>query len=145
MKQTLFSLFLFCFMQNLFAQTNDVDLLKKLNEDFLHSIAIKDSSTLSKILADDFILINPSGQKRNKTDNLLSTVSPNIQFTSINIDSVNVRMLNSDVGIVSCWTTFIFTADGKETTGKNCYQDVYMKRKNKWQAVSAHVTILSMK
>ena len=145
MKQTLFCIFLFCFMQNLFAQTNDVDLLKKLNEDFLHSIAIKDSSTLSKILADDFILINPSGQKRNKTDNLLSTVSPNIQFTSINIDSVNVRMLNSDVGIVSCWTTFIFTADGKETTGKNCYQDVYMKRKNKWQAVSAHVTILSMK
>ena len=143
MKQSLFSVFLFCLLQNVSAQTNDVDLLKKLNEDFLHSIAKKDSSTLSKILADDFILINPSGQKHNKTDNLLSAVSPNIQFTSIDIDSVNIRILNSDVGIVSCWTTFTFTADGKQSTGKNCYQDVYMKRKNKWQAVSAHVTILS--
>jgi hypothetical protein len=28
-------------------------------------------------------------------------------------------------------------------TGRNCYQDIYVKRKGKWMAVMAHVTLLS--
>jgi hypothetical protein len=29
-------------------------------------------------------------------------------------------------------------------TGKNCYQDVYMKRNGQWLVVFAHVTSLGM-
>jgi hypothetical protein len=34
--------------------------------------------------------------------------------------------------------------DGKDITGKNCYQDVYIKRKGRWVAIAAHVTLLGM-
>lgn len=53
-------------------------------------------------------------------------------------------MLNETAGILSAWTTFVIVADGKKTTGHNCYQDVYVKRANRWQSVPAHVTLPGM-
>src|SRR5258706_13066528 len=132
------------FSFNSLGQGQDIETIKKLNEDFLNSIVKRDSSMLSKVLADDFILIAPNGSKLNKNDNLLNLRSPNVEVNSVNIDSVEVRLITPDVGILTAWTTFVMKIDGKSSTGKNCYQDIYMKRKNKWVAVSAHVTLLSI-
>ena len=125
-------------------QSQDIEAIKKLNRDWLNSFPKRDSSTLRKILADDFILVRPNGAKQNKNNNLMNLLSPNVEINSVNIDSVEVRLLTPDVGILTAWTTFAIKADGKASTGKNCYQDIYMKRKNKWVAVSAHVTLLNI-
>jgi ketosteroid isomerase-like protein len=122
-------------------QNPDIETLKKLNRDFLNSIVNRDTATLCKILADDFILINPGGIKRNKADNLSGTMISN-QKISVDIDSVEVRMLSGEVGLVTAWTNNKISADNKETKFKICYQDVYMKRRNKWVAVAAHVSLL---
>ncbi len=141
--KTLFciSLFLILFSNHLSGQNNDIETLKKLNRDFLNSIVNRDTSTLSKILADDFLLINPGGMKRNKADNLSLALISN-QKISVDIDSVEVRMLSVDVGLVTAWTNNKVEADNKETRFKICYQDIYMKRRNKWVAVAAHVSLL---
>ena len=122
-------------------QNPDIEMLKKLNRDFLNSIVNRDTATLSKILADDFILINPGGIKRNKADNLSGAMVSN-QKISVDIDSVEVRLLSGEVGLVTAWTNNKINADNKETKFKICYQDVYMKRRNKWVAVAAHVSAL---
>jgi len=130
---------------NASGQSPDIETIKKLNEDWLSSIPKRDSSMLSKILADDFIMIGPNGSRQTRNDNLLNLFSPTVEINSAHIDSVEVRLLTPDVGILSAWTTFEMKVDGKASTGKNCYQDIYMKRKNKWVAVSAHVTLLSIR
>ncbi|HXB30282.1 MAG TPA: hypothetical protein VNW49_10705, partial [Puia sp.] len=84
----------------------------------------------------------PGGMKRNKADNLSLVLASN-QKMSVNIDSVEVRMLSGEVGLVTAWTNNKIEADNKETVFKICYQDVYMKRRNKWVAVAAHVSALS--
>jgi hypothetical protein len=145
MKKIVFAIFTIGPLQNLCAQDNAVETLKKLNQGFLNSILKKDSATLSGILADDFILVNPAGLKRTKKDNLESTVAPNIQFSAINIDSVDVRIITPDVGIVTCFTSFVYKADGKDGQGRNDYQDVYVRRRGRWYAVSARVTLLPAK
>jgi ketosteroid isomerase-like protein len=122
-------------------QNPDIETLKKINRDFLNSIVNRDTATLSKILADDFILINPGGIKRNKADNLSSALTSN-QKISVDIDSVEVRLLSEEVALVTAWTNNKISADNKETKFKICYQDVYMKRRNKWVAVAAHVSLL---
>jgi hypothetical protein len=145
MNKILSYFLLFILAQNLSAQSADVDVLKKLNQDFGNSIVRKDSTTLSNILADDFFMVNPSGNKLSKKDNLSLLSSSNIEFTSLVIDSVDIRIITPEVGIINCWQTFIYKVDGKEMSGRNCYQDIYVKRKDKWQAISAHVTPLSNK
>jgi len=126
------------------SQNRVVEAIKKLNQDWLNSFPSRDSATLSKILAYDFILIGANGSRQTKKDNLLNLVSPGIEFKSVLIDSVDVRLLTPDVAVLTAWTSFIFKADGKEMKGRNCYQDIYMKRKDRWWAVSAHVTLLGM-
>jgi len=136
-------LLLCCALQG-YSQQSDTTIIKALNSRWLNAIVNRDTAALSSVLADDFILVNPGGNKQTKADNLANVLSPGTKVTSVNVDKVEVRMLNETVGILSAWTTFIIDTDGKKITGHNCYQDVYVKRTNGWRAVSAHVTLLGM-
>jgi uncharacterized protein (TIGR02246 family) len=123
------------------SQPNDVEIIKKLNRQWLDAIAQKDSASLAQILSDDFVLIAPNGAKHTKKDNLENIMSPGIAFSMIHIDSVEVRILTKEVSILTCWSSFVVKTAGKEMPGKNSYQDVYVKRKGKWLAVSGHVSL----
>jgi calcium/calmodulin dependent protein kinase II association protein len=76
---------------------------------------------------------------------LANVLIPNQQVVSVKIDSIEVRLLSGNMGLVAAWTTNVINADNKKSTLKISYQDVYMKRKNKWVAVAAHVTLLDAK
>lgn len=134
--------FLMFFSFRSVGQSQDAETLKKLNRDFLNSIVNKDTATLSSILADEFILINPGGAKRNKADNLSSVFTSNQKVVSVDIDSVEVRLLSGEVGLVTAWTKNVVRTDKETSKFKICYQDVYVKRKNKWVVVAAHVSFL---
>jgi uncharacterized protein (TIGR02246 family) len=136
----IFSFLLMIILQNALSQNKDVEEIKKLNYDWINSYVTQDSVTFSKIFADDFILISPGGKKFTKKDIL--TNLKNQKMASTHIDSVDVRLLTNDVGILTAYATFGANADGKNVTGRTCYQDIYIKRKGRWFAVSAHVTSL---
>jgi uncharacterized protein (TIGR02246 family) len=143
MTKIFLSILLTIILQNSFSQSKDIEKLTKLNQDWLNSSIKKDTATIAKIFADDFVLISPNGVKRTKHDAVRNILYQDIK--SINIDSIDVRLLTNDVGLITCYLTFVLKIDGKEVTGKNCYQDVYVKRKGRWFAVSAHVTLLNSK
>ncbi len=124
------------------AQTHDIDILKKQNREFLNSLMNRDTAALSGILANDFILINPSGMRRTKADNLATLRLTNQTVNSIRVDSSDIKLLSDNVGLVTAWTSNVMTVDGKKMKLKICYQDAYVKRDGKWLAVAAHVTLL---
>ncbi len=138
------AMLLLCCAMRGYGQQSDTTIIKQLNSRWLNAIVTRDTAALSSVLADDFMMVNPGGNKQTKADNLANALSPTTKVTAVNIDREEVRMLNETVGILSAWTTFVIDTDGKKITGHNCYQDVYMKRNNIWQAVSAHVTLLGM-
>ena len=143
MMKFLLPVLLSTILQNAFSQNKDIEELTRLNQDWLNSYQKKDAATLNKIFADDFVLISPKGTKMTKRD-IIDNLDKQ-ETVSINIDSVSVQLLTNDVGLITAYTTFVLKVDSKEVTGQNCYQDVYIKRKNKWVAVAAHVTLLNMK
>ena len=123
------------------AQNADATTIKQLNRQWLDAIVQKDSTSLARILADDFVLINPGGMRRTKADNISMHV-PGQQVTSIVIDSQDLRFLTDDVGIITVWTTNYITQDAEKMVLKICYMDIYQKRKNQWKAVAGHVALL---
>ncbi|HEX4849873.1 MAG TPA: nuclear transport factor 2 family protein [Puia sp.] len=129
------------FFQNTFSQVGDVEILKKMNSDWIYSGLTKDTSVTSKIFADDMVLINAGGRKMTKRELLENATKQ--QVLSVNIDSVDVRLITNDVGLVTAYLTFSFSSGNGNEKGRNCYQDVYVKRKNRWYAVAAHVTDLT--
>lgn len=124
-----------------YAQNADVTKIKQLNRQWLDAIVQEDSAALGRILADDFVLINPGGMRRTKADNI-SLHNPGQRVTGVDIDSQYVRMLTDDVGIITVWTTNHITQGTEKVVLKICYMDVYQKKNKLWKAVAAHVTVL---
>jgi hypothetical protein len=127
--------------QNVLSQNKDMEELSKLNKDWLNSYPTRDTTLLSKILADDFILISPSGVKMSKVDVIHNVTTQEPLY--ISIDSIDIRLLTPDVGLISAYLSFKTKPTDKKIAAKNCYQDVYVKRKGRWFAVAAHVTLLN--
>ena len=143
MKRILMPFLLALILQNALSQNKDIEKLTKLNQDWINLSIKKDTAAFAKIFADDFVLISPNGAKRTKWDVVKNILYQDIK--SQEIDSIAVRLLTNEVGLITCYTTFILISDGKDVAGKNCYQDVYIKRKDRWFAIAAHVTLLNSK
>ena len=143
MKEKIIGLLLAFICQTSFSQVKDIEILKKLNKDWLNSYTKKDTATLKRIFADDVILISHNGKKMTK-DDIINNLEEQ-KVIAVNIDSMDVRLVTGHVGVVMVYTTFVLNVDGTAVTGQNCYQDVYVKKKGKWVAATAHVTLLNFK
>jgi ketosteroid isomerase-like protein len=116
-------------------ENDDIALLTKLNDDYIHSVQHGDVKRFGEILADDFLCSNPDGTLIDRAQFLQQTARP-VTITNLQALDVNVRLMG-DFAIIHAKTTFTM-ADGRAASGR--YTDVYARRNGKWLAVSAHVT-----
>jgi uncharacterized protein (TIGR02246 family) len=142
MKYLIYSLPIF-FASATFAQRSSPDaaIVEKLNEDWIHSYPTHDTATLSRIFAEDMIMITPKGSRMSKRDVLASVASQGQQILSARVDKVQVKLLGN-VALVMAEASFVTVDHGKEAPGRTNYLDVYEKRNGKWVAIAAHVTFL---
>jgi len=117
------------------ATASDVEVLRDLNGQYIHSVVHSDVARFTEILADDFLCTNPDGSLVDKPQFLRQTAVP-VAFTDFDVDDLRIRVLG-DVAIVHGRTRFALT-DGRR--GRGQYTDVWEKRQGRWLAVSAHVT-----
>ncbi len=114
---------------------NDLELLTKLNDDYIQSVQRSDVKRFNEILADDFLCSMADGSLLDRQAFLEQTAKP-VTIRNLKAHDVNVRLMG-DIAIVHAGTTYT-TADGKDSGGR--YTDVWAKRGGRWVAVSAHVT-----
>jgi len=141
MKKLIGLLFLTFVTVSVFAQERDVEVIKKLNNDWLNAYPKRDTSTLSKILSDDFILITSHGAKVDKKS-LISAIG-NSAEDSIAFENKTVEV--KIYGDVACLTGYgISTAYEKEgpDIGNNCYQSIFVRRNNVWKATETFIMLL---
>ena len=142
MRLLIFSLSIL-FTSTTFAQTgsDDVSIVKKLNEDWIHSYPGKDTATMGRILADDLIMITPNGSRISKQDILNNMASQSQQVKTTKVDKAEVRLMGT-TALVFAEASFVTLDNGKEVSGRTSYLDVYEKRHGRWVAIAAHVTYL---
>ena len=119
----------------------DEKTLEKLNADWIASYPTRDTATLSRIFADDLVLVSPNGTHMGKQQILANVASPGQQVLSSKVDKVEVRLLGN-VGLVMAQASFVTVDNGKEAPGKTNYLDVYEKRGGRWVVIAAHVTYI---
>jgi ketosteroid isomerase-like protein len=144
MKTLLTILLIFAALPSVFAQNKDAAILKQLNDDWIGSYVTRDTMMLGRIFADDMVLVSPNGSVFHKKEMLRMLISPDQKYLSAKVDKVSVRLLGS-VGLVSAQATAVAKANGKVTTIRTSYLDVYEKRQGRWYAVASQVALLSMK
>jgi len=114
---------------------NDLDVLTKLNDDYIQSVQHSNVTRFDEILSDDFLCSNPDGTLIDRKAFLQQTARP-VTIKNLKAHDVNVRLMG-DFAIIHARTSYT-TADGAESGGR--YTDVWARRNGKWLAVSAHVT-----
>ncbi|MGI8858270.1 MAG: nuclear transport factor 2 family protein [Thermomicrobiales bacterium] len=117
------------------AVTTDLDNLRDLNHDYIHSVQTSDVRRFDEILAEDFLCSNPDGSLIDRDAFLQQTARP-VTIAHLEAHDVDVRILG-DVAIIHARTTYTMP-DGRPGAGR--YTDVWARRGGRWLAVSAHVT-----
>jgi ketosteroid isomerase-like protein len=113
----------------------DLDLLTRLNGDYVDSVQQGDVRRFQEILAEDFLCSNPDGSLVDKGQFLRQTAQP-VRISGLTAEDVRVRIIG-DVAIIHARTSYT-TESGEKRSGR--YTDVWARRDGGWLAVSAHVT-----
>ena len=117
------------------AGANDLDVLTKLNDDYIQSVQHSNVKRFDEILSADFMCSNPDGTLIDRKAFLAQTAKP-VTIKNLEAHDVNVRLMG-DFAIIHASTSYLLP-DGKQGGGR--YTDVWARRNGKWVAVSAHVT-----
>jgi ketosteroid isomerase-like protein len=122
-------------MANQGSAAGDLEVLTRLNADYITSVQKGDVKRFDEILADDFLCSMADGSLIDRKRFLEVTAQP-VTIRSLQAHDVKIRVMG-DMAIVHAATSFT-TADGTPSSGR--YTDVWARRDGRWLAVSAHVT-----
>ena len=108
--------------------------IKQLEKEWVEAAKANDMDKLGTILADDWSGISPDGEKMNKQAYLDMYKSGKSKVESIDLGSMEVKIIGT-VAIVQGTDKEKSTFDGKDSSGKYAWMDVFAKRDGKWVAV----------
>jgi len=116
------------------AETDDLQVLTRLNVEYVRSVDEKDVGWFEAHLAPDFMNSNPDGSLVDRAA-FLAQIGRGAGVTGIRAEDVIIRLVD-DLGIIHARTVYK-KPDG--TTGTGRYTDIWSKRDGRWVCVAAHV------
>jgi ketosteroid isomerase-like protein len=116
------------------ASSGAANSIKKLEHDWTDAATAKDADKLSAILADDWVEEEPDGTMETKAQALANLKAGKDTLTSFDFGPMTVHVFGN---IATCQgsDTEKSTTNGKDSSGKYVWMDVFMLRNGKWQAV----------
>ena len=103
----------------------------------------RDLATLDRIIDDEYLLTDPLGEVRDKTESIAAITRSDVQFESTESDNIKVA-INGDTAVVTARSTFRGRYKGWNMAGRYQYTDVFVKRSGSWRAVVSHITPLGI-
>ncbi len=113
--------------------------LQQMERDWAKAGQTKDAATMDRIMADDWAGIDYEGKTWTKAMELADLKSANSSLTSIELGDMKVRVFGN-TAVVTGSDTEKSASQGKDTSGKYVWTDVFANRNGKWQAVASQST-----
>jgi ketosteroid isomerase-like protein len=99
------------------------------------SVATGDSSSVERILADDFLGVDPDGSLYDKNKMVVDTRSSPKEFLSNHLNEVKVRFFG-DTAVAQGNESWV-RRTGTPMRGRFVWTDTWIRRNGKWQIVAA--------
>lgn len=115
--------------------------VRQIESDWGDAFERRDMAALDRLMADEYVLTDPLGHVRNKTETLAAIETNDVDFESAQSDDVNVTIYD-DTAVVTGRSTFRGRYKGWSMSGCYQYTDVLVKRNGSWKAVGSHITAL---
>ncbi len=117
------------------------ETIKQLEQDWTDASKASDVSKLDQIMADDWVGLGYDGRRETKQTVLARVKSGKDTTESIENGPMDVKVLGS-VAVVQGSDTEKSTTNGKDSSGKYVWMDVFVKRHGKWVAVRSESTMV---
>ena len=117
------------------------DAVKQLEKDWTDAMKAGDTEKLSQILADDWTGLGNDGKKSTKQSYLADVKSGKSKLESFEFGPMDVKVLGN-VAVVQGSDTEKSMTDGKDSSGKWVWMDVFAKRGDKWVAVRSQTAMV---
>ncbi len=114
------------------------EAIKQLEHEWTDAVKGGDADKLSQILADDWTELSFDGKKVTKKDYIADYKSGKSKLESFEFGPMDVKVLGN-VAVVQGSDTEKSTTDGKDSSGKFAWMDVFVKRDGKWVAVRSQL------
>jgi len=116
-----------------------VDELKQIENDWADASKTKNADKLASILADSWVELGWDGKTTTKAKALEDLNKPGNSLDSIEVGPMKVRIFGN-TAVVTGSDTEKSMEDGKDTSGKYLWTDVFVKQNGKWLAVASQST-----
>jgi uncharacterized protein (TIGR02246 family) len=113
--------------------------IKQLEQDWADALKAGDVDKVSQIVADDWTGLAFDGARETKQSLLAGLKSGKDTAESIENGPLDVKVLGN-VAVVQGSDTEKSTSNGKDSSGKYVWMDVFVKRDGKWLAVRSEST-----
>ena len=113
--------------------------LIQMERDWTQAALKKDTATLDRILADDWVAIGFQGTTTTKTQAIAELKSGVSAAQTEELGDMKVRIFGT-TAIVTGSDTEKSTYKGKDSSGKYVWTDVFIERNGRWQAVASQST-----
>lgn len=117
------------------------ETVKQLEHDWVDATKAGDTDKLGQILADDWAAIGYDGSKQTKQSYMADWKSGKSKLESFEFGPMDVKVLGS-VAVVQGSDTEKSTTNGKDSSGKFAWMDVFAKRDGKWVAVRSQTAMV---
>lgn len=118
--------------------------LLKLEEAFAEAIVKNDLEGVGRLVADDWIIIDPNGEIVERTRFLEVIKSGALTHDTMQSEDFRVRVYG-DIAVVTGVTRTKGKFMGQEFSTQERATDVFVKREGRWQCVLTHLTRLPEK
>lgn len=122
---------------------NDDQQVRQLEHDSHEAFLKGDAEALDRILADDFVFVDPEGRLLTKADWIADLASGDLTFESIHQDDLQVRIYGDAAATIGRVTMKGRTTQEGDFQAQYGYICMYVRREGRWQAVAEQANILS--
>jgi ketosteroid isomerase-like protein len=124
--------------KNIYTQKDEKDILQ-VEDQWTQAVRSGDTATLEKLLADDYVFVDPNGQTLNKAQEIARYRSGEVKFTSFATSDKKVIVYIGGA-IVTGQATVKGKHKKEDISGNYRFVDVIEKRKAAWQPVYSQIT-----
>lgn len=117
----------------------DAIAIRKLNRQWMEAYTKRDTAFLNRHMSDDYVGTFPDGTVHDKKSEIEAVKSGSVAIKKMEPSEMNVRVYDN-AAVITGQSSVKAKVGGKNMSAELRFTDVWIRQRDRWQAVASQVT-----